>query len=602
MMRDPTLPTEGSLASDATVDADSFEPAAPSGGSIIRTGALPKHLGRYQILGVLGRGGMGAVYTAVDPELGRRVAIKVLREDLADRDALRREAQALARLVHPNVVAVYDVGESDERVFLVMQLVDGAPIDQWARAAHASRHAIIAAFRQAGRGIAAAHAAGLVHCDIKPGNILVDSAGEVRVGDFGIAKIEAEHDTQRNARVAGTPAYMAPEQAEGHVTAASDQFSFCVALWELLAGERPFDTTPSDTVKAAGGARTRRPIKAPAHVQRALLRGLSLDAAARFPSMTALVAALAPPRWRRIAAIAAIAAVAIAATAIVAAHASHEAPPPPRPEAPKPGRADVTAIRHLTNYGTTACAYTPTIIADDTVVFDRTKGDAVDLYSVPLAGGEPRQLTSAPTWEWRAHPGRTPGEVIHLVTDTSKPETSSIAALDLATKTETTLAAIPANDAITIAGTIYYTVGQSYAVQRINAGHNDELVTAPSNLHPGQLTVSPNGERIALSALTDLHSGRLCWIQIATAHLECFPFTAGAPHVRKQRSRDLLRRRRRAPASRPPGWNRRARARKHARVRRVRRSSGRPGDRLVDVHGAVGHRGCEHVATASLGR
>lgn len=134
-MSDPTQPTEGSLASDATVDADSHAPSPPSGSSIIRTGGLPKQFGRYRVLGVLGRGGMGAVYQADDPELGRRVAIKVLREDLAtaDRDALRREAQALARLVHPNVIAVYDVGESGERVFLVMQLVDGVPIDQRAR-------------------------------------------------------------------------------------------------------------------------------------------------------------------------------------------------------------------------------------------------------------------------------------------------------------------------------------------------------------------------------------------------------------------------------------------------------------------------------------
>ena len=386
---------------------------------------------------MLGRGGMGAVYTAEDPEAGRRVAIKVLREDLAtaDRDALRREAQALARLVHPNVVAVYDVGDTGHRVFLVMQLVDGAPINQWAKDTHASRAAIVAAFRQAGRGVAAAHAAGMVHRDIKPGNILVDSDGVVRVGDFGIAQIEAEHDAATSIRIAGTPAYMAPEQAEGHATAASNQFSFCVALWEVLAGERPYDTTPSAALKPAGGKpRTRRPLKAAAHVERALTRGLSPDAAARFPSMTALVAALAPPRWRQIAAIATIAAIAIAGTAIVAARASHEAPPAAPPEVPKPGRADVNAIRHLTHYGTTACAYTPTVTSDNTVVFDRTMGDAVDLYAVPLAGGEPRQLTSAPTWEWRAHPGRSPGEVIHLVTDTSHPAASSIAALDLANK------------------------------------------------------------------------------------------------------------------------------------------------------------------------
>src|SRR2546423_1069510 len=134
-MGDPTAPTEGSIASDATLDVDSQGSALTTSGRVIRA-PIAKQLGRYQIIGVLGRGGMGAVYAAEDPELGRKVAIKVLREDLPalERDALRREAHALARLEHPNVVAIYDVGESEDRVFLVMQLVDGEPIDAWAKA------------------------------------------------------------------------------------------------------------------------------------------------------------------------------------------------------------------------------------------------------------------------------------------------------------------------------------------------------------------------------------------------------------------------------------------------------------------------------------
>src|SRR5262249_10826938 len=147
-------------------------------------------------------------------------------------EALRREAQALAKLVHPNVVSVHDVGVDDGQVFLVMQLVEGESLDHWLRSRRAGAKEIVAAFREAGKGLAAAHAAGLVHCDFKPSNVLVDKDGGIRVTDFGLARMGAEEQ----ASIAGTPAYMPPEQFTGVATAASDQYSFCVALYEVLAG------------------------------------------------------------------------------------------------------------------------------------------------------------------------------------------------------------------------------------------------------------------------------------------------------------------------------------------------------------------------------
>src|SRR6188508_3209016 len=142
---------------------------------------------------MLGKGGVGAVYEADDPELGRKVAIKVLREDReGDKEDIRREAQALAKLVHPNVVTVHDVGVAGDDVYLVMQLVSAQTIDGYLKARHPSKDRIVELFRQAGEGLAAAHAAGVVHCDFKPGNVLVDDHGHVRVSDFGLAKVRTD--------------------------------------------------------------------------------------------------------------------------------------------------------------------------------------------------------------------------------------------------------------------------------------------------------------------------------------------------------------------------------------------------------------------------
>lgn len=256
-------------------------------------------LGRHVVLEWLGQGGMGVVYTAFDPELDRRVAIKVLHPEPGDgegsastKDALLREAQALARVSHPNVVTVYDVGAHEGRVFVSMEYVRGETLADWLRREPRPWRATLARFLDAARGLAAAHEAGLVHRDFKPANVLVGLDGRVRVTDFGLACLaitDAAVPSSPGARSwKGTPAYMSPEQRGGErVDARSDQYSFCVALHEALQGELPARS-------AIGAARA----GVPARVSVAIARGLSTDPAARFPTMDALIAALASERAR----------------------------------------------------------------------------------------------------------------------------------------------------------------------------------------------------------------------------------------------------------------------------------------------------------------
>jgi tetratricopeptide (TPR) repeat protein/predicted Ser/Thr protein kinase len=277
-------------------------------------------VGRYVVLENIGRGAMGVVYKAFDPQLDRAVALKLLLGEESDvrRGRLMREAQAIAKVSHPNVIAVHDVGTHHERVFFAMELVDGRPLSRWL-ADEPSVEEILNVFRQAGAGLAAAHAAGLVHRDFKPDNVLVDGEGRVRVLDFGLARVsEAEStpgesspsgpvDLTRTGAVLGTPAYMSPEQFAGAAAdARSDQFSYCVALHEALTGKRPFE---GDTYASLGqavltGKRAALSFgNAPDRVIAAMDRGLSPEPADRFPSMEALLQELAPrtsPRWGRL--------------------------------------------------------------------------------------------------------------------------------------------------------------------------------------------------------------------------------------------------------------------------------------------------------------
>jgi tetratricopeptide (TPR) repeat protein len=259
---------------------------------------------RYVIIDFVGEGGMGAVYSAFDPELGRRIALKLLRtaEPTAERRALLlREAQVLARFSHPNVATIHDAGTFGEHVFLAMELVDGGTLRSWLDGGARPWREAVALLAAAGEGLAAAHRAGLVHRDFKPENVLLGSDGRPRVTDFGLAG-----PTGASAgRMMGTPAYMAPEQMAGAASdARADLFSFCVALYEALYGMRPF---AGDSVSAVGESiRTgavRPPPRdraVPAWLRRLVLSGLAVDPAARPASMDALLVGLrADPERRR---------------------------------------------------------------------------------------------------------------------------------------------------------------------------------------------------------------------------------------------------------------------------------------------------------------
>jgi serine/threonine protein kinase len=267
---------------------------------------------------------MGVVYEGHDPELDRRVALKVLRPEveaqrsLQARARMMREAQALARLRHPNVTMVYEVGHGETgAMFIAMELVEGRTLSRWLRSRPRSWHEIVEVFLQAGRGLAAAHRAGLVHRDFKPDNVIVDESGSARVVDFGLARgfgmaelLPTLDDADSGAvtlhltctgAVLGTPAYMAPEQFQGApLHATSDQFSFCVALFEALYGRRPF---PGNDLPSLQRSLTRgQPVGprrgVPRSLYRVLQRGLAIEPARRFASMERLLEALAACRQR----------------------------------------------------------------------------------------------------------------------------------------------------------------------------------------------------------------------------------------------------------------------------------------------------------------
>ncbi|MBS1121926.1 MAG: Serine/threonine kinase, partial [Deltaproteobacteria bacterium] len=253
-----------------------------------RTIAPGTRVGRYVVRDQLGSGAMGAVFAAYDPELDRAIALKLLHPgSTTQRARIRREARALARLSHPNVVAAYDVGEHDGDLFLAMELVDGMSLRAWVKPQRSTAD-VLDVFRQAGRGLAAAHAAGLVHRDFKPDNAVVGNDGRVRVVDFGLAA-----GPDGGTALVGTPAYMAPEQFEaGGADAASDQFAFCVALHEALFGDRPFAVNLVEDVARGLGNGPPKPREVPAFVLVALARGLEVQPANRHPSMDALLAEL----------------------------------------------------------------------------------------------------------------------------------------------------------------------------------------------------------------------------------------------------------------------------------------------------------------------
>ncbi|MEZ4452662.1 MAG: serine/threonine-protein kinase, partial [Nannocystaceae bacterium] len=326
---------------DSTLLADAETLVQTAGGTIldedpafqVERGAV---VGRYTILDRLGAGAMGVVYTAYDPKLDRRIALKLLRipqEDNGNQIVARliREAQALAKLNHPNVVTIHDCDTIGDMVYLAMELVEGQNLTRWLRATPRALSEILRIFIQAGRGLAAAHEVGLVHRDFKPDNVLIGNDGRVRVADFGIARNvdedplagpsavarviaegedEAEGSEVSTARltqtgaVVGTPAYMAPEQHLGtRVDPRCDQFAFCVALYEALYGSHPFPAKSYLELRQVvlSGKTAAPPNRSdiPPAVRAAILRGLAVVPDRRFESMTLLLDALGQDPARR---------------------------------------------------------------------------------------------------------------------------------------------------------------------------------------------------------------------------------------------------------------------------------------------------------------
>ena len=307
-------------------------------------------IGRYLIIERLGSGGMGVVYSAYDPDLNRKVAIKLLRSQPGamasqGRARLLREAQSMARLSHPHVVAVFDVGVAFDQVFVAMEFVEGVTLGEWLGKAHSAED-ILRVFVEAGQGLAAAHAAGIIHRDFKPDNVMIGRDGRARVMDFGVARdvgkpisdpgvgsgtealssperaaVELDHTlpdqssrglaalavssplTQEGALM-GTPRYMSPEQFRGMPSdARSDQFSFCVALYEALCGKPPFagDNLGELAMQVFQGHVRSFPSekKVPKWLRLVLLRGLKVRAQERYPSLQELLDDLSPERRRR---------------------------------------------------------------------------------------------------------------------------------------------------------------------------------------------------------------------------------------------------------------------------------------------------------------
>jgi serine/threonine protein kinase len=287
-----------------------------------RTLTIGDRVGRYLVLTALGAGGMGVVFAAYDPQLDRKVALKLLRSGITynTKDArarLRREAQAIAQLSHPNVVGVYDVGATDDGdLYIAMEFVEGDTLTTWLKKWPRTWREIIDVFLQAARGLQAAHSVGLLHRDFKPDNVLVGGDGRVRVTDFGLARSLIVPDEAARPRpdmaalnveltatgtVLGTPRYMAPEQLTGpDIDARADQFSFCVALFEALWDVHPLPGATSVAMLEKNEKALEPPdgTKVPPVIIRAIARGLDKDRAKRFATMSALMSELIPPQAR----------------------------------------------------------------------------------------------------------------------------------------------------------------------------------------------------------------------------------------------------------------------------------------------------------------
>jgi hypothetical protein len=345
---DPDPPDDSDRAALAsTVDRANGRRRPTTEGDALAEGA---RVGRFMVLKRLGAGGMGVIYAAYDPHLDRKVALKFLRGDVVEgshhsadaRARLIGEAQAIARVTHPNILSVYDVGEIDDQVYVAMEFVDGVTLTRWLRKEPRSWREIRAVFLEAAEGLAAAHDGDIVHRDFKPENVMITGGDRVVVMDFGLARSAAEEreptpiteeerpsalgaSLTRTGAILGTPRYMAPEQFDGRIAdARSDQFSFCVALYEALYMTYPFySETAAQLTARLPVADQLRPVErertVPAYLRAAVLRGMCYDPADRFGSMRELMSAIRDRVSRRVRWIGAGAIVAVAAAALLAA-------------------------------------------------------------------------------------------------------------------------------------------------------------------------------------------------------------------------------------------------------------------------------------------
>ncbi len=410
------LPRERSGDDATAVDGIRSAPRAGSSAGALAPG---ERLGKFVLERELGAGGMGTVWRARDVELDRAVALKVLSSELQDHGTARvrmvREARAMARLHHPNVITVFDAITIDGRDVIAMELIDGETMASWLSRAQPS-DAVIATVIAAGRGLAAAHAAGMIHRDFKPHNVLVARNGRIVVTDFGLARAigdalapptaadlhalgALDSPLTATGTVLGTPAYMAPEQLVGAAAnAQADQFAFCATAWEALGGLRPF---PGDTVPmildALASGRPRGGEHVPRRLRPILERGLAIDPAARWPSIDALLDALIRTvrRPRRIA-LGVLTAAVIAGGVIAFAAVRHH---PRAPLSWHPQIVDLPAFEENSDG--------PAISPDTTMIAyasDRERSLKFRIYLVPVTGGDAHAITPvgetfmAPRW------------------------------------------------------------------------------------------------------------------------------------------------------------------------------------------------------------
>lgn len=314
-------------------------------------GTRPSTIGRYVVGDAIGSGAQGTVWIAHDPELDRDVAIKLIhasgRLDASGRARLRREAQALARIDHPHVIGVLDIGEHEGQLYMVTRLVEGADLRRWLAAEPRSSAQRIAVLHDVAAGLVAVHACGLLHRDLKPANVLVDERGRALLADFGLAQggepeaatvvtQDGVADPRHTATglVVGTPAYLAPEQHGGaSASEATDRYAFCVTAWEVLFDALPFvgeSVRELAEAKLSGRIAVPKGTDVPPALARALQRGLATDPRQRQTSTTELAAAIdaasRPRRSRRATAavlgLAALGGVAVAAAQLDAAPAT----------------------------------------------------------------------------------------------------------------------------------------------------------------------------------------------------------------------------------------------------------------------------------------